>query len=369
MTPRDDLACYLALNLCPGIGPATIQRIISDCPYSISELFTLSRATLSELAFKPQQLSYLSNPDWEAVEQALEWQTSEPNHHIITQLDPAYPDLLKDISDAPPLLYAIGDKDLLQTPQIAVVGSRNCTPGGADTAEEFSRYLCRAGLTITSGMALGIDQHAHSAALSCKGKTIAVIGTGIDRIYPSKNKQLAYEIAENGLIVSEFPLGTPPLNSNFPKRNRIISGLSLAILVVEATRKSGSLITARLGLEQGREVFAIPGSIHNPQSKGCHHLIRQGAKLVDQASDIIDDIGSLLGYIAEQVETQHVSQTTPTLGSEYQSLLDAMGYDPVSMDTLVNRSGLTIDQLSSMLLILELNDQIKTAPGGFYVRC
>jgi DNA processing protein len=218
-------------------------------------------------------------------------------------------------------------------------------------------------------MALGIDQHAHQAALDSGGHTIAVIGTGIDRIYPSKNKQLAYEIAEKGLIITEFPIGTPPLNSNFPKRNRIISGLSLATLVVEATRKSGSLITARLGMEQGREVFAIPGSIHNPQSKGCHHLIRQGAKLVDQASDIIDDIGSLLGYIAEQVETHNDSLSNSEFDSEYQAVLDAMGYDPVSIDTLVNRCGLTIEQLSSMLLILELNDQIKTAPGGLFVRC
>ncbi len=366
---RDDLACCLALNQCPGIGPAKFRQLTTETGFSVSELFQLSSHQLSQLNLKQEQIGYIKNPDWSAVDQALDWLVEDSSHHILTILDPDYPELLKDTVDAPPLLYAIGDQALLLTPQIAVVGSRNCTPGGADTASEFARYLSRSGLTITSGMALGIDQHAHQAALNCTGRTIAVIGTGIDRIYPSRNKQLAYEIAEKGLIISEFPLGTPPLNTNFPKRNRIISGLSLAVLVVEATRKSGSLITARMGMEQGREVFAIPGSIHNPQSKGCHHLIRQGAKLVDQASDIIDDIGSLLGFIAEQVDTHDDSQQSSVLDSEYQALLDAMGYDPVSIDTLVNRSGLTIDQLSSMLLILELNDQIKTAPGGLFIRC
>jgi DNA processing protein len=366
---RDALAYCLALNLCPGIGSANFRRLTEKRALSIKELFLLSNSQLAELNLKQPQIDYIANPDWAGVDFALEWLAENSSHHIISILDPEYPELLKDISDAPPVLYAIGNKDLLQSPQIAIVGSRNCTPGGAETARDFSSYLSNVGLTITSGMALGIDQYAHQAALDSGGKTIAVIGTGIDRIYPSKNKQLAYEIAEKGLIVSEFPLGTPPVNSNFPKRNRIISGLSLATLVVEATRKSGSLITARLGIEQGREVFAIPGSIHNPQSKGCHHLIRQGAKLVDQASDIIDDIGSLLGFIAEQAETHTDLQADSSIDEDYQALLDAMGYDPVSIDTLVNRSGLTIEQLSSMLLILELNNQIKAAPGGLFVRC
>jgi DNA processing protein len=366
---REDLAYCLALNLCPGIGPANFRRLTLDSKLTISELFHLSNSQLSELNLKQAQIEFIANPDWSSIDLALDWLSEDSSHHIVSLLDPAYPELLKDITDAPPILYGNGNIDLLQTPQIAIVGSRNCTPGGAETAQDFSRYLSLSGLTITSGMALGIDQHAHQAALDNGGKTIAVIGTGIDRIYPSRNKNLAYEIAEKGLIVSEFPLGTAPANSNFPKRNRIISGLSLAILVVEATRKSGSLITARLGTEQGREVFAIPGSIHNPQSKGCHHLIRQGAKLVDQASDIIDDIGSLLGFIAEQTEIHTGSQTDSLIDSEYQALLDAMGYNPVSIDTLVNRSGLTIEQLSSMLLILELNDHIKTAPGGLFVRC
>jgi DNA processing protein len=217
-------------------------------------------------------------------------------------------------------------------------------------------------------LASGIDQHAHRGALHANGNTIAVIGTGIDRVYPASNRQLAHDISQHGLLLSEFPLGTAPTAANFPRRNRIISGLSLATLVVEATRKSGSLITARMALEQGRDVFAIPGSIHNPMAKGCHQLIREGAKLVDQAADIIDDIGALLGYVA--LQSDDPPQTgSDELDSEYSRLLDLMGYDPVSMDTLVNRSGLTVEQLSSMLLILELNDRIKPASGGLYVRC
>ncbi len=283
--------------------------------------------------------------------------------------DSEFPELLQQIVDPPPILYARGRIDLASSPQIAVVGSRHCTPGGAEIARDFAGYLSRAGLTVTSGLAMGIDSHAHQAALDSNGNTIAVVGTGIDRVYPAANRQLAQAIADKGLIVSEFPLGSKPSAGNFPRRNRIISGLSVATLVVEATRKSGSLITARCGMEQGREVFAIPGSIHNPHSKGCHQLIRDGAKLVDQAADIIDDISSLLGFIAEQTDSLTDSTDPQSLDAEYQQLLDVMGYDPVTIDSLVMRSGLTVEQLSSMLLLLELNDHIKSAPGGRYIRC
>jgi DNA processing protein len=365
---RDDLPYYLALEKCPGIGAVSYRQIVESLEISLKQLFELPGAEMAALGFNPAQINHLKSPDASVLDETLKWLDSSDNHHLLAIDDGAYPDLLKEIRDAPPLLYAIGRIELLNTPQIAIVGSRNCTPGGASTAEDFSRYLANAGLTITSGMALGIDKHAHMGALAASPNTIAVVGTGIDRIYPSRNKQLAYDIAEKGLIVAEFPVGTKPHSSNFPKRNRIISGLSLAVLVVEATRKSGSLITARLGMEQGREVFAIPGSIHNPQAKGCHHLIRQGAKLVDQAADIIEDIGSLLGYVAEKIEPAKCDNETQ-LEPEYQQLLDSMGYDPISIDTLVECSGLTIEQLSSMLLILELNDFIQPAPGGLYLRC
>ena len=366
---RDDLANYIALALCEGIGPVSFQRIVSTCAGDSQRLFKLTPAVIEACGLNQAQVKSLANPPWEEVEKTLAWAESAANFHIIVRNSPQYPELLNQVSDAPSLLFAIGRIELLHSPQIAMVGSRNCTPGGAQTAHEFAAYLEQAGLTVTSGLALGIDSHAHKGALQGSGNTIAVTGTGIDRVYPSRNKQLAHEIAEKALIISEFPLGTSPVAANFPRRNRIISGLSLGTLVVEATRNSGSLITARLSLEQGREVFAIPGSIHNPQAKGCHQLIRDGAKLVDQASDIIDDIGSLLGFVAEHTTDQSPAVKDQQLGPEYLQLLDTMGYDPVSIDTLVARSGLTIEQLSSMLLILELNDQIQPATGGYYVRC
>ena len=365
---REALANYLALNQCPGIGAIGFRQLVQHVDYDVTALFKLSAHDLSALGLNPKQINGLQNPAWDSVEKSLAWMDSSPNHDIVVISQSDYPELLKQLRDAPPVLYANGHTALLNSPQIAIVGSRLCTPGGAKTAASFAAYLAKSGMTITSGMALGIDKHAHQGALDNNGNTIAVMGTGIDRIYPSRNKQLAHKIAEQGLIISEFPLGTPPNPPNFPKRNRIISGLSVATLVVEATRKSGSLITARLSLEQGREVFAIPGSIHNPQAKGCHHLIRQGAKLVDQASDIIDDIGSLLGFVAQQAESTEGSGADD-LDQEYRQLLDTIGYDPVSLDTLVERSGLTIEQLSSMLLILELNDQIQSAAGGLYIRC
>ncbi len=365
---RDDLTYYLTLALCPGIGAVSFRKLVENIDHNQVDLFKIPPSDLSSFGLNSSQINGLKSPDWSHAGRAVDWLESSSTHHILVINDPDYPPLLKEIRDAPPILFAIGRTELLHTPQIAIVGSRNCTPGGAKTAHNFSTYLANSGLTITSGMALGIDKHAHQGALDATGNTIAVLGTGIDRIYPSRNTKMAYQIADQGLIISEFPLGTAPHSANFPKRNRIISGLSLATLVVEATRKSGSLITARLGIEQDREVFAIPGSIHNPHARGCHHLIRQGAKLVDQAADIIDDIGSLLGYVAEQ--TQPADNPTPTqLDEDYLQLLDAMGYDPISMDILIQRSGLTIEQLSSMLLILELNDYIQPAPGGLYIRC
>ncbi len=366
---KDDLACLMAVERCPGIGPQRLQKLLSNLDIPITELIALPRSDLLDLNFNPRQADYLVNPDWPGVEAALNWRDQSDDHHILAVTEARYPQLLQQIIDPPPILYARGRLDLISTPQIAMVGSRHCTPGGAETARDFAAFLSRSGLTITSGLAMGIDHHAHRAALDSNGKTIAVIGTGIDRVYPAANRQLAQAIADNGLIISEFALGTKPSAGNFPRRNRIISGLSVATLVVEATRKSGSLITARCGMEQGREVFAIPGSIHNPHSKGCHQLIRDGAKLVDQASDIIDDIGSLLGFIAEQTDSLADSTDPQPLDADYQQLLDVMGYDPVSIDSLVMRSGLTVEQLSSMLLLLELNDHIRSAPGGKYIRC
>lgn len=309
----------------------------------------------------------LRMPDWNQVEQDLIW-LSKPDRHVVTLHDPRYPELLKQIPDPPSMLYVQGDVSLLSQWQIALVGSRNPSASGRDTSYEFSRYLAGGGITITSGLAMGIDAAAHQGALAAGGKTIAVIGTGLDRVYPAKHRDLAHDIAKNGTIVSEFPLGTPPRAENFPRRNRIISGLSLGTLVVEAAIRSGSLITARMALEQGREVFAIPGSIHNPLARGCHQLIREGAKLVETANDILEELGAMAGVQAFVEAEQSQSALSSELDSDYQMLFKYLGYDPIQIDDLIERCELTADAVSSMLLLLELQGEIESLPGGRYVR-
>ncbi len=366
---RDELAEHLALIGCPGIGPVRFRAIHEALDGRLSELFRLSQSELTTLGLNPEQVDALRQPDTALLDATLEWQQASPAHHLIGFDDPRYPPLLRELRDAPPLLHAHGRIELLQQPQLAMVGSRNCTPGGARTARDFAGELARQGLVITSGLALGIDAQAHQGALDAGGGSIAVIGTGIDRIYPSRNKALAHRLAEEGLIVSEFPLCMPPSSDNFPRRNRVISGLSRATLVVEATRRSGSLITARCSIEQGRDVFAIPGSIHNPQAKGCHQLIRQGAKLVEEAAHILEELSAWLEAETPAEPVTPVDTADDDLGSEYRQLLEQMGYDPVSLDELAKRSGLTVAELSSMLLRLELNDLIQPVPGGLYQRC
>ena len=363
---RDQLTSFLTLHHIFGLGRVSLIKLSESFEGDFNQIFQSSRSTLESLGLKQQQIEQILNPDRKLVDLELTW-AEKPGNHLICFDDDAYPSLLLQTVDYPPLLYASGNIELLKNPQIAIVGSRNCTAGGAKTAMEFARYLAGCGLTITSGMATGIDAQAHRGALACSGNTVAVAGTGLDRIYPSANRQIAYDIHEKGLLVTEFPLGTGPKSENFPRRNRIISGLCVATLVIEATRRSGSLITAHQAVEQGREVFAVPGSIHNPQARGCHQLIREGARLVDQASDIIEELGSLLGFIEEQ-DQETRDRDNSKLDPETIQLLDTIGYDPVSSDTLVERSGLTIDKLSSMLLLLELNNLIQSAPGGYFVR-
>jgi DNA processing protein len=265
------------------------------------------------------------------------------------------------------VLYVIGDPEVLHLPALAIVGSRNPTSAGGRNAFEFARHLGEAGFCIVSGLAQGIDAQAHRGALAAGTATIAFLGHGIDRVYPARNHELAHEITSQGAIVSEFPIGTHPHRSLFPQRNRLISGLSLGTLVVEAARRSGSLITARLAAEQGREVFAIPGSIHNPLSRGCHKLIRQGAKLVETADDIVTELGPLAGHVLQNTLESKESESLPVaVDEEYADLLKFLGHDPSSADELVDRSGLTIDQVSSMLLILELEGKIEKLSGGRY---
>ena len=292
----------------------------------------------------------------------------QPGNRLLTPADEAYPPLLRDTPHPPGELYVSGDADVLSLPQLAIVGSRNATPGGLDAAREFARYLAGCGLTITSGLALGVDAAAHSGALAAGGSTVAVLGSGPDEIYPRQNRDLATHITRAGAVISEFPPGTPVRRGQFPQRNRIIAGMSLGTLVVEAGVNSGSLITARFAGDYGREVFAIPGSIHNPLAKGCHRLIRQGAKLVEQAADIIEEIGNIARAMtpdtAIHAEPDSAPDTALHAAPEHQQLLEHMGHDPVTIDTLARRSGLTAEELSSMLLILELQGSVEPLPGG-----
>ena len=285
---------------------------------------------------------------------------------LLSPQSPQYPPLLREIHRPPPLLYVQGDPTCLSLPQIAVVGSRSPSPGGESNARSFAGYLAAAGFTITSGLALGVDGAAHGAALAAGGKTLAVLGTGIDLVYPRRHRSLAQAIVERGgALVSEFAPGTPPAAANFPRRNRIISGLSMGVLVVEATLKSGSLITARFGLQQNREVFAIPGSIHNPASRGCHALIRDGATLVEAAADLIEPLRGLLAFQGQLPLTAGESPPPPSLPPTALEVLAAMGFDPVSIDELVARTGMAVAEVMANLTTLEIQGFSRLTASGY----
>ncbi len=320
------------------------------------EIVAQPRNNIAATGLADEKCRAIASPDSRAIDDALEWLGHE-RHHLIAWGENDYPELLSQVPGPPLALYVNGDVDALHLPALAIVGSRNPTQGGRRNAHDFARHLASGGLAIASGMAQGIDAAAHEGALDGGGKTIAFLGTGIDRVYPPINRSLAHAIAERGALVSEYPLGSPPEKWHFPERNRLISGLSLGTLVVEAARRSGSLITARLAAEQGREVFALPGSIHNPLARGCHELIRQGAKLVETADDILAELGQLAG---------HMHPTTDD--TDYETLRNSLSHDPVDIEELGRESGLTIDQLSSMLLILELHGEVESFPGGRYAK-
>lgn len=292
---------------------------------------------------------------------------ADPENRIVSPASDDYPDLLRGIPSPPAQLYIVGSIGALHLPALSIVGSRNPTRGGTENAYQFAKHLGRCGFCIVSGLAQGIDTAAHQGALDADAVTVAFLGHGIDRVYPAANHDLARRISRSGALVSEYPLGSPPRREHFPQRNRLISGLSLGTLVVEAASRSGSLITARLAGEQGREVFAIPGSIHNPLSRGCHQLIRQGAKLVESADDIVSELGPLAGHL---MQSDSGDDDAPSSGAEtdvdYAALMKALSYDPASADELAENSGLTIDQVSSMLLILELEEKVEAVPGGKY---
>jgi len=364
MTTHADDLHYLRLAFAPGVGPRTLHKLLSALG-DVASIFDASQATLTGIVSDKVARAITAAPSTETqakINESLAWLAAAPEHHLLTWAHPAYPKALLESGDAPIVLYAKGRIELLANPAVAMVGSRNCSQGGADTAEAFAQAIAERGVTIVSGMALGIDAASHVGALRAtnanSGSTIAVIGTGIDRVYPAKNKVLAHSIAERGLIVSEYPLGTPPLAENFPKRNRIISGLSLGVLVVEASMHSGSLITARLAGDQSREVFAIPGSIHSTFHKGCHYLIKQGAKLVETAQDVLEELRIDAGDAAAKAQAT-VAQT---------GLLQHIEHDPIDVDALVARSGLAVDQVVTELTMLELAGSVEQLPGNRWQR-
>lgn len=297
----------------------------------------------------------------------LRW-VDGPGRAALTLGSPDYPPLLAALEDPPPVLFVRGDPGLLARSHVAIVGSRNPTRPGEETARDFAGALVAAGLGVVSGLAAGIDAAAHRGALEAGGVTLGVAGHGLDTMYPRRHLPLGREIAAAGALISEFVPGTPPLRENFPRRNRVISGLCLGVLVVEAAVRSGSLITARLAAEQGREVFAIPGSIHNPMARGCHRLIRQGAKLVESVDDLLEELGWDASDVAARPPDANRSGAAEALDDDYVTLLDAMGFDPAPVDVLVQRTGLTPQALSSMLLALELRGIVHPVPGTGYVR-
>ncbi len=360
MAAEASLKAWLALSLTRGLGGENARRLLREFG-SPDAVFAASVSSLKSVVKTDVAAEISKGITDDAVALALDW-LADSNNHIVTLADSDYPQALLNIPDPPLLLYVKGRLDLLNRSALAVVGSRNATPQGISNAEAFAKSLSDAGLCIISGMAHGIDAAAHRGALRSRGNdsggSIAIVGTGLDKVYPAANRELAHTLAQQGALISEFPLGTPPLAANFPRRNRLISGMSLGCLVVEASLQSGSLITARLALEQGRDVFAIPGSIHAPQSKGCHALLKQGAKLVETAQDILEELG---GSIVTPAAASDSNDANPML-------LVHLGFDPVDVDTLSLRCGLTIAELSAMLLALELSGHICVLPGGLYQR-
>ncbi|HYN53403.1 MAG TPA: DNA-processing protein DprA [Methylotenera sp.] len=351
---------WISLSFVHGVGAQTFFQLLKAFG-SPSNIYSASGKQLKEVVSEKIAAEIIKGIDEDALADSLTW-LSQANNHLVTLADPDYPKALLEITDPPPLLYAKGNLALLNQPGIAIVGSRNASVQGEKNAEAFAEGLCGFGLCVVSGLALGIDGAAHRGALKANGSTIAVVGTGLDIVYPAKHRDLAHQIVQRGLIVSEFALGTPSKPQNFPKRNRIISGLSLGCLVVEANLQSGSQITARLAAEQGREVFAIPGSIHSPMSKGCHQLIKQGAKLVDSLQDIVEelDLNKNNSGTANVINSDEISKKTATLNP----ILDLMGYEPITLENLVQLSRLTVSEVSSMLMLLELQGSVASLTGG-----
>lgn len=354
-----DLEPWLRLSLTPGLGDESFRRLLVALR-SPEKILAASHRELTRIVSGKLAQQICDGPARDAIDVAAAWLDDTANR-VIALGDPRYPQAMLQIPDPPPVLYVKGRTDLLNAPALAIVGSRHATPQGAALAESFAATLSDAGLTIVSGLALGIDAAAHRGGLTGRSSSIAVVGTGLDVVYPARNRPLAHQLAASGALVSEFPLGTGPIAGNFPRRNRLISGVARGCLVIEAAAQSGSLITARLANEQGREVFAVPGSIHSPLSKGCHQLIKQGAKLVESAQDILEELNLPL-------QRQPDTAAASPVDAQEEALLQHLGFDPCDIDTLVARSGLASDVVSALLTQLEIDGRIATMPGGKYQR-
>ncbi len=384
---EDHVPYWLALWRVPGVGPVSFHHLLTHCEGDLPELFSLSRAALENIGLKSAQIEIIkefqrsrsagdsSSTISKNVDDDLRWWHNSENHHIVLCKEALYPPLLNEVAGAPPLLFVKGDVDTLAFPQIAIVGSRNPTRMGLDTAHNFSQYFAEKGFITTSGLAKGIDGAAHQGALAAEGYTVAVLAHGLDQIYPRVNQVLADKVVESGALVSEYPIGVGPRAEYFPRRNRIVSGMSLGVLVVEAAKKSGSLITAREAVQQGREVFAIPGSIHNPLTKGCHELIRQGAKLVESGEHVVEELLPLLstfqlnavGVENSGSQKQPVALNTvnyPEKSTEAQ-ILSLLEHDPCNVDFVISKTGISVAEVNSALVMLELDGVIISTNRGY----
>ena len=373
---------WLKLVLAPALGPGTLDGL-DIRPADYPALPDWSDRDLAKTGLSRKFIQAIKHPDQARLEAALQW-LDHPSHHLVSRNDEYYPPLLRRIADAPLALFVNGSPEWFLRPQIAIVGSRNATPGGLSIAREFAEDLSRAGMVITSGLSLGVDGVAHRAAMDAGGVTLAVGGTGPDQVYPARHRDLARRIVDNGAVISSFAPGVGPRAGHFPARNRIISGMCTGVLVIEAGIRSGSLITARLAGEQGREVFAVPGSIRNPMARGCHRLIRQGARLVESPDEIVDELRPLIAELAGELrglltpDSPLSSESGAPAGADaiesdapdpqIETLLAAVGYDPTSVDEIMARTELTTQAVSSMLLELELQGRVAALGGGRYSR-
>lgn len=376
-----ELRSWLTLICAPQLGASVLRRLM-DYQSDPLKILNMDRQQLLQAGLSDVAITSLRKPDQAQLDACHDW-LSKAENHLLTIAGNDFPPRLKDIPSAPAWLFVSGDPSVLWMPQLAIIGSRKPSATGRRNATLFSSSVARMGLVVTSGLATGVDGLAHQGALNAGCKTIAVAATGLDVVYPAEHADLCRQIATQGAVISEFPPGTAPRRANFPRRNRLISGLSLGTLVIEAGVRSGSLITAKTAMEQGREVFAIPGSIHNPVARGCNSLIRQGARLVESEEDLLQDLGQIArDYAADMQRELSESSTTatahllepknlaPTIvqDPDYTELMQAIGSDPVTINDLVEQTGLTVAEVSSMLLLLELNDQIEAVPGGTYCR-